>query len=163
MNELDRAILRYRRTVAELDLALAALSRVNAEVSAKVATIDGTVPAPPRIVVIQTVVAGHFGFTRERMLIRDKHAEVSRARMAAMALCREFTRRTWAEIARFFGGLSHMTPMHAVKAIQDLSDTNAAFATELAAVRAKVSVAASAIPDHAEIGSASANSVGRAQ
>ena len=87
---------------------------------------------------IQHLVADHFGFTRPRLLTRDRHADLALARQVAMSLCRELTRYDLSRIGRDFGGFDHGTVIHAVKAVRSRSEVDADFAATLTEIRERV-------------------------
>jgi len=88
-----------------------------------VRTVLGRLPAasslPPgtaTVEAIQDAAAEAFGFSRERLLARDRSAKVALARQIAMYLARELTDVSLPEIGRGFGR-DHSTVVHAHKRI----------------------------------------------
>lgn len=134
----ELAMAKFRAACAKLHTALAEAQRAADVVQARIESSTGSVYAPQRLHCIQTVVAEHFGYTRDRMLRRDRHHEIARARMTAMLLCRDLTRYSLEAIARAFGGMDHAAVMNACRQIPSRASVDADFAAELAAVRAKV-------------------------
>jgi chromosomal replication initiator protein len=77
-------------------------------------------PAPgPEATVerIQSAAAAQFGFSRERLLARDRTPQVALARQIAMYLARELTDETLPAIGRSFGGRNHATVLHAYRRV----------------------------------------------
>lgn len=142
MSSVSHALRTFRQHYTAM-LAAADVLRVTLEAAA------GEVHADPRIAQIQAIVAEHFGCTVERMLRRDRHAEVALARQTAMTLAREFTSFTLERIASDFGGFDHNTVIHAVRAVDSRASTDGEFADSLFLVRAKVKATLALLPKYA--------------
>jgi chromosomal replication initiator protein len=56
---------------------------------------------------------------------------VARPRQVAMYLAKQLTSRSLPEIGRKFGGRDHTTVMHGVKRVEQLRETDAAFAEDI--------------------------------
>lgn len=147
--QAHQALLQFRVRMTELHRALQAAEAAAFVLEGRLGVAVGEVPAPPRIHRIQEVVADHFGFTRARMLRRDRHQDVARTRMVAMTLCRELTRYSLESIGLAFGGMDHGTVISAAKAIGTRVELYPDFAGEVAVVRGKVTRALAQLDDEA--------------
>ena len=91
-------------------------------------------PAEPkrvRIEDIQRNVARQYNVSRSDLLSSRRTANVVRPRQVAMYLAKVLTLRSLPEIGRRFGGRDHTTVLHAVRKIEALTGTDAAFAEEI--------------------------------
>lgn len=80
---------------------------------------------------IQKQVAAHFNVRVADMYSARRARAVARPRQVAMYLSKHLTSRSLPEIGRKFGGRDHTTVMHAVRKVEELRDTDAAFAEDL--------------------------------
>ncbi len=80
---------------------------------------------------IQKQVAAHFNMRIADMYSARRARAVARPRQVAMYLSKHLTSRSLPEIGRKFGGRDHTTVMHAVRKVEELRDTDAAFAEDL--------------------------------
>jgi len=84
---------------------------------------------------IQKKVAEHFSIRLAEMHSARRARVVARPRQIAMYLAKQLTSRSLPEIGRKFGGRDHTTVMHAVRKIEELRETDAAFAEDLDLLR----------------------------
>jgi len=84
---------------------------------------------------IQKKVAEHFNVRIADMSSARRSRAVARPRQVAMYLSKQLTQRSLPEIGRKFGGRDHTTVMHAVKKIEELCLTDAAFAEDVDLLR----------------------------
>jgi len=84
---------------------------------------------------IQKRVAAHFNIRVSDMHSARRARAVARPRQVAMYLAKQLTPRSLPEIGRKFGGRDHTTVMHAVKKIEQLCETDASFAEDVALLR----------------------------
>ncbi|SDE55268.1 chromosomal replication initiator protein DnaA [Rhodospira trueperi] len=84
---------------------------------------------------IQKKVAEHYNVRVADMSSARRSRAVARPRQVAMYLSKQLTQRSLPEIGRKFGGRDHTTVMHAVKKIEELSQTDAAFAEDVDLLR----------------------------
>jgi chromosomal replication initiator protein len=97
--------------------------------------------APEKSVPVETIkrrVAAYFDLSLEDIVSQRRHRAVARPRQIAMYFCKRLTRRSFPDIGQRFGGRDHTTVMHAVKRVEELALTDAAFAAELAEVGRKI-------------------------
>ena len=80
---------------------------------------------------IQKRVAEHFDLRVADMHSARRARVVARPRQVAMYLAKHLTARSLPEIGRKFGGRDHTTVMHAIKRIDQLRQTDPAFAEEV--------------------------------
>jgi chromosomal replication initiator protein len=71
---------------------------------------------------IQRVVAEHFDLRLADMTSRRRPASIAFPRQIAMALARELTASSFAEIGEAFGGRDHGTVMHACKTVKERTE-----------------------------------------
>jgi chromosomal replication initiator protein len=88
-------------------------------------------PKRVKIEDIQRTVARHYNVSRSDMLSSRRTANVVRPRQIAMYLAKTLTLRSLPEIGRRFGGRDHTTVLHAVRKIENLSDTDKVLADEI--------------------------------
>lgn len=74
---------------------------------------------------IQRRVAEHYKVPESKMKMRDRTAQVAKARQVAMYLCSELTDMKLVAIGEAFGGRDHGTVIHAKKTIKDRMDVDA--------------------------------------
>ena len=79
---------------------------------------------------IQKRVAAHFNIRLGDMHSARRARSVARPRQVAMYLAKQLTSRSLPEIGRMFGGRDHTTVMHGVKRVEQLRETDAAFAED---------------------------------
>ena len=84
---------------------------------------------------IQKRVAEHFNIRLADMHSARRARAVARPRQVAMYLAKQLTSRSLPEIGRKFGGRDHTTVMHAVRKIEELRETDAAFAEDIDLLR----------------------------
>ena len=84
---------------------------------------------------IQKRVAEHFNIRVADMHAARRARAVARPRQVAMYLAKQLTSRSLPEIGRRFGGRDHTTVMHAVKKVEQLSETDASFAEDVELLR----------------------------
>lgn len=84
---------------------------------------------------IQKKVAEHFNIRIADMHSARRARQVARPRQVAMYLAKQLTSRSLPEIGRKFGGRDHTTVMHAVKRIEELQDSDSAFAEDVELLR----------------------------
>jgi chromosomal replication initiator protein len=97
--------------------------------------------APEKSVPVETIkrrVAAYFDLSLEDIVSQRRHRAVARPRQIAMYFCKRLTRRSFPDIGQRFGGRDHTTVMHAVKRVEELALTDAAFAAELVEVGRKI-------------------------
>lgn len=91
---------------------------------------------PVGIAEIQAAVLDHFGLPPIEMVSARRAG--ARPRQIAMALSHELTPNSYPVIGRHFGNRDHTTVMHAVKTVKKLCDEDAAFARDVADIRASL-------------------------
>lgn len=84
---------------------------------------------------IQKRVAEHFNIRVADMHSARRARTVARPRQVAMYLAKILTARSLPEIGRKFGGRDHTTVMHAVKKVEELRQTDPAFAEDVELLR----------------------------
>ncbi len=84
---------------------------------------------------IQKRVAEHFNIKLAEMGSARRSRQVARPRQVAMYLAKQLTNRSLPEIGRKFGGRDHTTVMHAVKKVEELTETDNAFAEDVELLR----------------------------
>ncbi|MCH7941873.1 MAG: chromosomal replication initiator protein DnaA [Proteobacteria bacterium] len=84
---------------------------------------------------IQKRVAAHFNIRLGDMHSARRARNVARPRQVAMYLAKQLTSRSLPEIGRKFGGRDHTTVMHGVKRVEQLRETDAAFAEDIDLLR----------------------------
>ncbi|WP_299439830.1 chromosomal replication initiator protein DnaA [uncultured Rhodospira sp.] len=84
---------------------------------------------------IQKKVAEHYNVRVADMSSARRSRSVARPRQVAMYLSKQLTQRSLPEIGRKFGGRDHTTVMHAVKKVEELCQTDAAFAENVDLLR----------------------------
>ena len=84
---------------------------------------------------IQKQVASHFNVRVADMHSARRARSVARPRQVAMYLAKQLTSRSLPEIGRKFGGRDHTTVMHAVRKIDELRETDPAFAEDVELLR----------------------------
>jgi chromosomal replication initiator protein len=80
---------------------------------------------------IQKKVAEHYNVRISDMASARRARAVARPRQVAMYLAKTLTARSLPEIGRKFGGRDHTTVMHAVKKVEELRGSDAAFAEDV--------------------------------
>ena len=84
---------------------------------------------------IQKQVAAHFNIRIADMHSARRARAIARPRQVAMYLAKQLTSRSLPEIGRKFGGRDHTTVMHAVRKVEELKESDAAFAEDLELLR----------------------------
>jgi chromosomal replication initiator protein len=84
---------------------------------------------------IQKRVAEHFNIKLAEMSSARRSRAVARPRQVAMYLAKQLTARSLPEIGRKFGGRDHTTVMHAVRKVDELRNSDAAFAEDVELLR----------------------------
>ena len=84
---------------------------------------------------IQKRVAEHYTIKLADMHSARRSRSVARPRQVAMYLSKELTARSLPEIGKEFGGRGHTTVMHAVRKIEELCDSDHAFAEDVLRLR----------------------------
>lgn len=84
---------------------------------------------------IQKRVAEHFNIKLAEMSSARRARAVARPRQVAMYLAKQLTARSLPEIGRKFGGRDHTTVMHAVRKVEELRGSDAAFAEDVELLR----------------------------
>ncbi len=81
---------------------------------------------------IQKRVAEHFNIRFSEMSSARRARAVARPRQIAMYLAKRLTSRSLPEIGRKFGNRDHTTVMHAIRKVEELCDSDAAFREDVA-------------------------------
>jgi chromosomal replication initiator protein len=84
---------------------------------------------------IQKRVAEHFNIRLADMHSARRARAVARPRQIAMYLAKQLTSRSLPEIGRKFGGRDHTTVMHAVRKVEELRESDSAFAEDVDLLR----------------------------
>ena len=84
---------------------------------------------------IQKKVAEHFNIKLAEMTSARRARAVARPRQVAMYLAKQLTSRSLPEIGRKFGGRDHTTVMHAVKKIEELTESDSTLAEDVELLR----------------------------
>lgn len=93
---------------------------------------DAQAPEPDHII---DAVGQLFGVTRERLLARDRSAEVALPRQVAMYLMREDVQLSLPQIGAILGGRDHTTVMHGCHKIADLLEQDDRLRRQVASLR----------------------------
>jgi len=141
MDAIAPALSRYRSAMGTLTRALAEAQQAADVLAARLTAASVGVQASPRVTAIQTVVAEHFGYTRERLLRRERTAGLALARQTAMTLCRGLLNLPLVSVGLQFGGMDHGTVQHACRAVRDRLQTDAEFAAIFAELTHKARAA----------------------
>jgi chromosomal replication initiator protein len=121
--------------------AASALIGREADMEVVVEALSGNWTAPEKSVPVDTIkrrVAAFFDLSLEDLVSQRRHRAVARPRQIAMYFCKRLTRRSFPDIGQRFGGRDHTTVMHAVKRIEELATSDAAFAAELVEIGRKI-------------------------
>jgi chromosomal replication initiator protein len=127
-------------TIKQVFAASALIGR-EADMEVVVETLSDGWKAPEKSVPVETIkrrVAAFFDLSIEDLVSQRRHRAVARPRQIAMYFCKRLTRRSFPDIGQRFGGRDHTTVMHAVKRIEELALTDAAFAAELVEIGRKI-------------------------
>jgi chromosomal replication initiator protein len=127
-------------TIKQIFAASALIGR-EADMEVVVEALSDSWKAPEKSVPVETIkrrVAAFFDLSLEDLISQRRHRAVARPRQIAMYFCKRLTRRSFPDIGQRFGGRDHTTVMHAVKRIEELALTDAAFAAELAEIGRKI-------------------------
>jgi chromosomal replication initiator protein len=84
---------------------------------------------------IQKKVSEHFNIRMTDMHSPRRARAIARPRQVAMYLAKQLTSRSLPEIGRKFGGRDHTTVMHAVKKVDELRQSDAAFCEDVDLLR----------------------------
>src|SRR3989338_517557 len=84
---------------------------------------------------IQKRVAEHFNIRVSDMHSARRARSAARPRQVAMYLAKQLTARSLPEIGRKFGGRDHTTVMHAVRKVDELRESDAAFTEDVELLR----------------------------
>lgn len=128
-------------TIKQVFAASALIGR-EADMEVVVEALSQSWKSPEKSVPVETIkrrVAAYFDLSIEDLVSQRRHRAVARPRQIAMYFCKRLTRRSFPDIGQRFGGRDHTTVMHAVKRIEELALTDAAFAAELMEVGRKIS------------------------
>ena len=87
---------------------------------------------------IQNIVAEHFGLPVARISSKTRKREVVMARQVAMYLSKNLTDEPLKAIGEEFGGRDHSTVIYAIKAVQDLLDTDQEFRSSMQSLEKKI-------------------------
>jgi chromosomal replication initiator protein len=68
---------------------------------------------------IENIVTGHFGVSKEDLKSKKRNKEVTFPRQIAMYLARDLAKATLPQIGSYFGGRDHTTVMHACEKIEN--------------------------------------------
>jgi chromosomal replication initiator protein len=88
---------------------------------------------------IQNTIAAEFDTPPSDMKSDRRDWRSCAARQVAMFLSREMTRKSFPEIARFFGDRHHTTVMHAVGKVSEMIAESDEFADRVAVLRLRLS------------------------
>ncbi len=88
---------------------------------------------------IQRKVAEHYNLRLADMASSRRTRSIARPRQVAMYLAKQLTQMSLPEIGRKFGGKDHTTVMHAVKRVEQLTDSDAAMAEDIELLRRSLS------------------------
>jgi len=88
-------------------------------------------PKRVRIEEIQRIVARHYNVSKTELLSNRRTRTIVKPRQIAMYLSKVLTPRSLPEIGRRFGGRDHTTVLHAVRKIEELSDSDNTLAQEI--------------------------------
>jgi chromosomal replication initiator protein len=127
-------------TIKQVFAASALIGR-EADMEVVVEALSDGWKAPEKSVPVETIkkrVAAFFDLSIDDLISQRRHRAVARPRQIAMYFCKRMTRRSFPDIGQRFGGRDHTTVMHAVKRIEELALTDAAFAAELVEIGHKI-------------------------
>ena len=88
-------------------------------------------PKRVRIEDIQRIVARHYNVSKTELLSNRRTRTIVKPRQVAMYLSKIMTPRSLPEIGRRFGGRDHTTVLHAVRKIEDLTESDNTLAQEI--------------------------------
>lgn len=88
-------------------------------------------PKRVRVEDIQRIVARHYNVSKTELLSNRRTRTIVKPRQVAMYLSKVMTPRSLPEIGRRFGGRDHTTVLHAVRKIEDLSESDNTLAQEI--------------------------------
>ncbi|MEL6177778.1 MAG: helix-turn-helix domain-containing protein, partial [Myxococcota bacterium] len=80
---------------------------------------------------IVRLVANYYNIKPKDMIGPRRHRVIAHPRHVAMFLSRRHTSHSYLEIGKYFGGRDHTTVMSAVNKIQEMTDKDDEFTTEL--------------------------------
>lgn len=79
---------------------------------------------------VLTLVIQTFGIDLKSINSKSRKKEIVQARQAAMHLCKRYTTQSVCRIGTIIGGRDHATVLHAIKAVDDMLECDAAFRTK---------------------------------
>jgi chromosomal replication initiator protein len=101
-----------------------------------------------RVSLIKKLTCNHFGISEEQIVSPSRKREYVLPRHTAMKLIVENTTSvSYKVIGREFGSRDHSTVIHALKAIQDIIDTNIGFRTYYAQLEKMIKGRIEGLPD----------------
>ena len=92
-------------------------------------------PQPLQPEQLAQAVGTAFGFSMERLLSRDRSAEVALARQVAMYLLREEAQLSLPAIGELLGGRDHTTVMHGCQKVADLLEQDERLRRQVSSLR----------------------------
>lgn len=120
IRELEGALTRtiayasLKNRAIDKEIVQEALQNIFSVTNQKAVTID----------MIENVVTGHFGVSKEDLKSKKRNKEVTFPRQIAMYLARELAKSTLPQIGSYFGGRDHTTVMHACDKIESEKKSN---------------------------------------
>lgn len=120
--------------------AYANLSRGRVDINIAREALRGLIEShcrPVRLPEIDAVVTAYSGLSEGDLRGRRRTRPVSQARHLAMYLARSLGNFSYSEIGAYFGGRNHSSVVAAVKKISRITDVDAEFAKEVAALKAE--------------------------
>lgn len=93
-----------------------------------------------RVNAIKQAVADAYGVSTAAFTTQRKPADIAWARQVAMALCRELTAMSFAQIGEAFGNRDHGTVFHAVAKVADRAQCDPRQARLIREIKEKLSV-----------------------
>ncbi len=115
------AISSLRGIPVSKDIAKDAIRNIASEEEPGVITIEQ----------IQKVVAASYRLTTDQLVTKSNSRSVAFPRQIAMYLCKKFTKHSYPEIGRAFGGKHHTTVIHSCEKIKSLTASDAVFQKRL--------------------------------
>jgi chromosomal replication initiator protein len=133
VRELEGALMRVA--------AFASLKKEPITVQLARDVLGDVIPPPgyrPPIEKIQDAVAAHYGLTVAKLTSASREQKVALPRQVAMYLCRELAKEKFQSIAEKFNKKDHTTVIAAVERIRALMEADAAVATAVQALTARL-------------------------
>lgn len=122
INSLLAHSIAFNRPIDQ-DLA-SRVMRMIVKIEAKVITCENVLS-----LVVQT-----FGIDMKSINSKSRKKEIVQARQAAMHLCKKFTTQSVVRIGSIIGGRDHATVLHALKAVDDMLETDEQFKNKYKAI-----------------------------